>query len=307
MGRKKRPSFRRVKDLIALPGHAFVKSSAYLPAFARSMLFGGLGCAMKASYFVPANHMRHVAKNICTLAGRDDPFRLHCQLMSGLTRVVPMFGQLLRHGPESIGHLIELDPDTQAKVDAARRDHGGLIVIVPHCVGSVIAAARVGQVMPTVIMTRTSKSPKRRALLEQYLELLGPKLVDARSLHPSIVARRILEALGHNKLIIGTTDLVRKKEDCVEVTIFGQKAWMPDWPARFSSRRKKPILPAYIHSKDGKFVLTSGEPYIADKDLAASTQPWADYFESAIKRWPEDWMFMYEKRWARLLAKAAKG
>jgi lauroyl/myristoyl acyltransferase len=79
---------------------------------------------------------------------------------------------------------------------------------------------------------------------------------------------------------------------------------LPAWPARFSARRKIPILPGYIRVSGGRIVLSCDEPYI-EPDTVVATQRWAAYFEKSIRESPADWVFMLDKHWSRVIAKAA--
>ena len=118
------------------------------------------------------------------------------------------------------------------------------------------------------------------------------------------MARAILRALHEKKFVIGTTDLARNGPDTVEVKFFGQAVPLPAWPARFSARRKIPILPGYIRVSGGRIVLSCDEPYI-EQDAVAATQRWAAYFEKSIRESPADWVFMLDKHWSSVIAKAA--
>lgn len=145
---------------------------------------------------------------------------------------------------------------------------------------------------------------RRQLLMRRYFDKLGPELLYVRHTEPSVVARGILRALHEKKFVIGTTDLTRNGADTVEVKFFGQPVPLPAWPARFSARRKIPILPGYIRISGGRIVLSCDEPYI-EPDTVAATQRWAAYFEKSIREAPADWPFMLDKRWSGVIAKAA--
>jgi len=297
-------SFRYVKDVTASPLHAYMRSTRFLPGWVQRMVVGAAIAPVRASFWVPGSPLRRRVENLCRLAGRSDPFWAFDTMMTNFGLAARLFGRLLHGGSDAVIRHIGFDTGASELVSRMRREHGGAIVVVPHCTGSVLSAALVGRHLPTIVMARGSKSIRRYRILQRYFERLGPDLIEVRRTPPAIVARRMLKALRQGKIVIGTTDLIREKPDTIRVRVFGLPAHFPDWPARFSIRRKVPIIPAYVFSRDGRFLLTCGEPYL-DSDMVSATQRWVSYFERCICRWPQDWPFMFEKRWARLLATAA--
>jgi len=300
-----RVSFRKVKDVAAPPAHLMMKCLARMPESAQRALLGSAARLAGCSYFLPRSHVRRTVEDLCAVIGRSDPLWVTQKLFDNLACVARLVATLLREGSEAVAGAVEFEPGSMERVLRVRERYGGGILLVPHCAGSVLSVARAALLFPVVVMARESKSPRRRRILRSYFEKLAPEMIEVRRTPPATVARRILKALKEGKLIIGTTDLIRKTDDTIEATVFGQRAWFPAWPARFSARREAPLLPAYCCIRGGRIVLVCGEPYL-EKDLTAATQRWVSYFERCIRRYPEDWPFMFEKRWSRLLA-AARG
>jgi len=299
-----RISFRLVKDVTAVPLHLYMRGTRFLPEWAQRAIVGAALAPARASFFLPGNPLRRRVEDLCTLAGRSDAYRVFDEMMGNVALAVRLFGRLLHAGGEGVLDHVGFDSGVSEVVTRMRREHGGAIVVVPHCTGSVLSAALVGRLLPSVVMARGSKSETRYRIMQRYLERLGPDLIEVRRTPPATVARRILDSLRQGKVVIGTTDLIRRKPDTVEARVFGELAHFPDWPARFSIRRKVPIIPAYVFSRDGRFFLTCGEPYL-EGDVVAATQRWVRYFEESIRHWPADWPFVFEKRWGRLVASAA--
>ncbi len=106
--------------------------------------------------------------------------------------------------------------------------------------------------------------------------------------------------------MIGATDINRKKKSggAIRVTLFGETAHLPSWPARFSAHLRIPILPGTAALEGDRFGCHLADP-ILEEDLARATQAWADAFETFFRRWPEDWAFLYDKRWSALVGRAA--
>jgi lauroyl/myristoyl acyltransferase len=66
-----------------------------------------------------------------------------------------------------------------------------------------------------------------------------------------------------------------------------------------------PIVPGFIHTDQGGFILIAAEGSL-EPDLRKSTRRWMSSFERRFREHPADWVFMLDKRWARVLAAAAK-
>ena len=294
--------FRQIKDAAAAPMDWLVRQA---PLPLTKAVLGGMGLAARLSYRLPGNHVRRTLENFCVLTGRDDTARLFAEFRRNILCAVSLFVRLAREGADSVAERIVFDEDSLRRARGVQEKYTCGIFVAPHCAGSVLSATRFGREFPSVVLVREPKSEQRANTLRPYFEKLGPEIFYVRRSAPASIARGILRALHEKKFIIGTTDLARKTADTVPVTVFGQEVNMPAWPARFSARRNVPIIPSYIRMREGGTVVMCGEPYI-EKDLTASTQRWASYFEENFRRFPSDWVFMFDKRWSRIIGEAAK-
>ena len=296
--------FRRVKDVAVHPAHWLIRAGRLLPERLQPLYFKSFGILGKACYFTPCSHARRTVGNFCRVTGRSDPRRIYFQIVDNLLFAASGFGRLMFDGTDAVAEMVTFDEAGAARLEAARAQYGAAILVVPHCAGSVLSAAGFARRFPTLVLVRESRSPRRARLLRRYFEKLGSELLFVRRADPAIVARTILRALHEKKFVIGTTDLAKNAPDTVEVKFFGQGVPLPAWPARFSARRKIPIIPAYIRLSGGRIVASCDEPYI-EQDVAVATQRWAAYFEKSIRESPADWVFMLDKHWSSVIAKAA--
>jgi KDO2-lipid IV(A) lauroyltransferase len=296
--------FRRVKDVAARPAHWLIRAGKLLPERLQRPYFKSFGFLGKAYYFTPCSHARRTVGDFCRVTGRSDPRRIYFQIVDNLLFAASGFGRLLSDETGAVADMVTFDEAGAARLEAARAQYGAAILVVPHCAGSVLSAAGFARRFPTLVLIRESRNMSRSRLLRRYFEKLGSELLFVRRADPAIVARTILRALHEKKFVIGTTDLALNRPDTVEVKFFGQGVPLPAWPARFSARRKIPIIPAYIRVSGGRIVPSCGEPYI-EQDVAVATQRWAGYFEKSIRESPADWVFMLDKHWASVIAKAA--
>ena len=296
--------FRRVKDVTIRPAHWLVRAGTLLPEWLQRPYFKSFGLLGKAYYFTPYNHARRTVRNFCRMTGRSDSQQVYFQIVDNILFAASAFGRLMSDGTDAVAELVTFDEPSVARTEAVRAKYGAGIMLVPHCAASVLAAAGFGRRFPTLVLVRESRSMSRQLLMRRYFDKLGPELLFVRHTDPAVVARAILRALHEKKFVIGTTDLARETADTVKVEFFGQTVPLPGWPARFSARRKIPILPGYVRVSGGRIVLSCDEPYI-EPDTVVATQRWAAYFEKSIRESPADWVFMLDKHWSSVIAKAA--
>jgi hypothetical protein len=296
--------FRRIKDAAARPADWFLRGGGLLPERLQRPYFKSFGLLGKACYFTPYSHARRTVGNFCRMAGRSDSQEVYFRIVDNLLFAASAFGRLMSGGADSVAQMVMLDESSAARLEAVRAKYGAGILLVPHCAASALSAAGFGRRFPTLLLIRESRSKSRSLLMWRYFDKLGPELLFVRRAEPAMVARAILRALHEKKFVIGTTDLARNAGDTVEVKFFGQTVPLPAWPARFSARRKVPIAPGYVRVCAGRIVLSCDEPYL-ERDAVAATQRWAGYFEKSIRESPADWVFMLDKHWSNVIARAA--
>lgn len=297
--------FRLAKDVAMLPLHGFLTLTRWLPEGLIRLLLSGIGALGKLVYFVPGNHMRRTSRNMAHVCGRDDPRRMYFDLVDNFVRLLNAYSQLVRYGGERVARSFRLDEHARRVAADVKARYGHGIIVVPHCVGSVLGAAGFGRTFPSIVLLRESRNRLRSDIMKQYFERLGPRILYARRTDASTLTRGILKALREKKFVVGTTDLIRRTEDSVPVRVFGEEVWVAGWPVRFSARRGTPIVPGYVRIDDEGILLQLGEPFVAEADPAAASQRWAAYFEENFKKHPSDWIFQFDKRWAAVLAAAA--
>jgi lauroyl/myristoyl acyltransferase len=296
--------FRQFKDLAIVPLNGLVKVATYLPEWIGRGLAGTFALFFKSLYFVPGSHLRRTAKDLCRVIGHPDPRAMFFQVADKLASAAVLYGTALRHGPELVASSTVMDEVSYARCREVLETRGSGMAVTTHCVGSVLAAPFFGREFPSRMLMRESKSETRARISRQYFEKLGMNAIYARRADPVSLARGILRAFKQGALVVGTADLARQTEDTVQVRVFGQPVWLPAWPSRFAARREVPILPLYVRVEGERILMSVDEPF-HEKDLVASTQRWASSFERSIREHPADWVFMFDKRWSRILAAAA--
>jgi lauroyl/myristoyl acyltransferase len=252
---------------------------------------------------VPGSHVRKVVNNYCAVIGRDDPARVFAESVDKIVRVANLYGDLMRHGPERMAGLVRIDETSLERCEKVRAGCGGGIIVLPHCIGSVPVAVGFARRFPSLLLVTESRSATSNKLMCDCFDRMCAEVTYVRRTDPATAARSILRALHEGKFVIGTTDILRRTRDSVEVRMFGRPAHLPAWAARFSSRRNAPIIPGFVRMEGDLMCPVVGEPYIA-QDIRDATQRWAAFFEENFRKYPSEWLFLYEKRWAKLLAEA---
>ena len=296
--------FRRVKDAAAVPLHRFGQLLAGLPESVSRTVLAGIGAVAKAAYFVPGSPVRRKVGTFCQVTGRSDPWPVYSKMVDNIEAAALQFARLYRHGREQLVARTVVDPTLAEQYQRLDGRRTGLILLTPHCAGSVLSSAGLSAFCPTGLLVRESREPVRGRLMIEYLEKLGPKLIVSRNAAPATVMRHIARALRDGMVVVGTADVIAPGADTVEVTAFGQRVRSPAWPARVSERFGVPIVPIFQRMDGNRITLLAEEGFVA-QDLQGGTQRWMAGFERLFRRHPSDWVYMLDKHWSRAMAAAA--
>ena len=299
--------FRTVKDLGIVPLHGVMLVTCHLP-WLRRFLFWLAGLAGKAMYAVPGTYLRRGLRNYCAVVGRTDYRRVYMELVDKSIVAGNAFGELIRGKVDKLAAMSAMDPHCASTIARLQEQYGGAVVVLPHCPGALLSAIRFGVDCSAALLVRDSRREFRGRVNRHYFDRLGPAVIYVNRGEGGLLGatREILRTLKAGTFLLGTTDRPWKdRPDMIQVEAFGQPVWLPQWPAKFSAKTGLPILPGFMHMQpNGHITIACGEPYIAD-DTREATQRWMTFFETQIRESPSDWFFCFEKRWARLLAKAA--
>lgn len=296
--------FRPVKDAIAGPLHRLGGFVAGLPESLRRPTIAPFGVLARGSYFVPTSYIRRTVGNFCRVTGRPDPWPIYSRMVENWEQAAVHYATLYRYGRSKLLSQTIIDPSLAVEYERFDYGKGGIIILVPHCVGAVLSSAGLNNFYPTVLLVREPRSPGRRQLMLEYLQKLGLKFILSRTVPPATVMRNIVRALRDNQVVVGTTDVITAGPDTVQTQVFGQPIFSPAWPARISARLGVPIVPGFIHMDGPQIRLLTAEGY-RESDIQKSTQRWVSTFEQWFRQYPSDWAFMLDKHWARVLSAAS--
>ncbi len=264
-------------------------------------------CALlRAFYWFPLNPWRKAARDAALLSGR--PGRggeIYRRLVDNLAEVASLFLVVIRSGAAAASGRMGFEEGSAGKIAAVMSEHGAGFLLLPHCVGGVLSAAFFARAVPTVVLSKGPPTPKRAEIQRKFIKMLGVELLVIDDMEKSTVARNILRVIKSGKFIVATTDLMKKTSESIESTFFGRPVHLPSWPARFSAKTGCPIVPGYVSVRNGRLEIRAGDPYV-EKDLAAATRRWSSEFEKYILERPEDWAFLFDLRWGKILREASR-
>lgn len=304
----KRRSFTRFKDRFWFLFDGLLKAVMHAPAPIRRLAFGVMRGGFWLVYAVPGSPVRKISRNAARHLGMASG-RAHfaCyldRLLWGIERV-----EWLR-----MGQGARLDPllkiDGAEGLDQAMKAGKGAVMVLPHAHATVLMVRALARRYPVLMLVRPAENEARRAVQNAYYEGLDCDLQDVRSTEDATVARAVIKALRAGKLVIGVTDRIRqpppadepwqKTKDNVRVTAMGQPVGVPGWPVRFAAKCGAPVIPATVTLTRDEMVLYPGAPGY-EADMVAGAQIWMTALEAGIRAHPCDWLFVYDKHWARVL------
>jgi KDO2-lipid IV(A) lauroyltransferase len=305
---KKKVSFTKLKDRI---GGVLFGISRGLGAAPRPIQWLGYGAAagfVRALYFVPGLPMRKTARAYVRATGGGSAWRVYTGFADGVIRMARRMEQLRQGGGGAIDALFRhADPGAFERLVA---EHGRALIVMPHCHGALMMVRGFAARYPTFMLIREPSNDDRAARQRPYFEDMGCEILDVRRNNEAAVARAVLKALKQGKFVIGTVDRIKhpppvsepidKLADNVRIEAFGEAVGVAGWPVRFADKCGVPILPVMVEHTDRAVTLHAGAPIIPG-DVLETTQAWADALELFYRRFPRDWINMYDKHWTRVL------
>lgn len=305
----KRKSFTRFKDRIWFLFDGLLRTIMRAPRPVRRLGFGLIRAGFWLVYILPRSPARRVARDAARHLGlRSGRAYFRCYLDNFITGLERM--EWLRMG--RAGALDGMLKIPRADLlDEAMRAGRGAVIVMPHCHATVIMVRALARRYPVLMLIRPAENANRRAVQRAYYDGLDCGLQDVRSTDDATVARAVIKALRAGKIVIGVTDRIGppppadtpwvKSKDRVRVTAFGQPVGVAGWPIRFAAKCGAPVIPAMVTLRPDEMVLHLGET-VREADPVTGAQAWMRALELGLRAHPCDWLFVFDKHWARVLA-----
>ena len=174
--------------------------------------------------------------------------------------------------------------------------HGrGVFILTAHFGNwELLAAAHVLTGVPLSIVTRPLDHPLLEDLASRFRRRSGAELIVKRQ-----AVREVLSALRRQRMVGILLDQNATRAEGVFVPFFGSPASTSKGLALLALRTGAPVVPIFLRREpDGRHCMdvSAALPPPADGEIATYTSMFNRAIEAAIRRAPEQWLWMHD-RW----------
>jgi KDO2-lipid IV(A) lauroyltransferase len=231
---------------------------------------------------------------------RSERRRILRESVANLGRMVAELAHLPRMTAEQLrANVVFEDEAWWAENVGAPRDTGALILSGHFGNWELLVFAHGMRGFPVSMVHRTIANPFVDRWLNQVRARAGTRLVRKRQ-----AAGGVLQALHDHQLLVLPFDQNSTRAIGVFVDFFGIPASTNSGIARLARRTGAPVVPAFIvregrtarhrvHVLPMMYVQRTGDPEL---DVRRATQQFSDVFESMVRQYPEQWLWVH-KRW----------
>jgi len=265
---------------------------------------------MRLLYWRRSWPLRRACEDLCRIAaarGRDhDAKQVYRQYLANFTGVAENYFRLYRQGVEAVLERVELPADGVQTMHRLLRDHGGVVLAVPHNVASAFSGLALNHAFPLLVVAKNSSTIARTRVALDMFERMRVQVLMVRGGNAFELSRALFRVLDSGRVAAATLENVDSSETACPVTLFGQPLGLARWAAKVAVRRRVPVVPAYFSSRGPRIRVHFGAP-ILDSDVDALVRRYAGFFEQHILDDPASWAYLGDKRWQRVLRVAAAG
>lgn len=210
-----------------------------------------------------------------------------------LARVIAMMAQFPRIGKHNIGEFIRYEGlENYEKAKARGR---GVLVATAHLGNWEFSAfAHALLTEPMAVVARPMDNPLLDELVTQYRTMSGNRVIG----RGQDFLRPLVETLRSNGAVGILADQNVTADRGVFVEFFGRQACVDAGLARLAHRTGAAVVPGYAlwSESEGKYVLHFEAEVEISGDAQADTQAVQARLEAAIRRAPEQWLWIH-RRW----------
>jgi KDO2-lipid IV(A) lauroyltransferase len=251
-----------------------------------------LGRVYGTLIYLVARRARRAALSNLEIARLGDRARIVRGAATSCGRMLVSFARLPRMNRRNISEWIRLEG--LEHFEAAKRRGRGVLMATAHLGNwelGVFAFALIQE--PLHIVVRPLDNSRIDELVERYRALPGNRLVNWRG-----AARPILRALRSNAAVGVFVDHNATPGAGVVIDFFGVKVLAGTALARLAHRSGAAVTPAYaVWSEQERRYILHVEPEVEmTGDVAEDTQRIHARIEAAIRRYPDQWIWM-RRRW----------
>jgi hypothetical protein len=299
----KRWGGQRIKDELQPVLYWFLRTAprpiALLPFHVIVVIARGL-------YWYRGNPLRRSCEDVCLIAARaglqHQPKELYGRFLSNVLAAARAYHLLLNKGSEEVLGHVDASEMRRALGEEPLRGRA-FVMFAPHNLSAVYAAVALTRLLPLLIVSRNSKTIRRTKLALGVFERIGARILMVRGGNPFEISRAMFSALDENQVLAATVDNVDPGFG-TEARIFGVDVEFAPWAARIAAKRKVPVVPAFFHTHGDGVRVALGRPLVTD-DAAQAIQHYASFFEQSILQDPASWAYLADRKWCRVLRRAA--
>ncbi len=259
---------------------------------------------LRLAYRWPGNRLRKACESVTRLAPHTEPRQIYTRFLGNALGIIENFFALYRQGATAVLPRIRMRPVDVETINALIAAHGGVVLAVPHNVGSAFSALRIGHTFDMLLVAKNPPTIERTRLALDFYERMRLSVLMIRGGNPFELSRVLFRVLRQGKLVAATLDNVDRSGREVRVQMFDQDVGLAGWAARIAAKMQVPLVPAWFHSSGRELRVTIGEPVLSP-DIQAAVQHYATFFEQRILEDPASWAYLADKRWQRVLAIAS--
>jgi len=280
----------------------------HTPIFVAALPMRLLLLLVRIAYIWPGNSFRIACENISRLAAnsgyRYTPKQVYRQLINNANGMVDNYFRLYKFGVDSVVNRIHIAEDDARRMIRLAEEHGGVVMAVPHNYASLFAALKMSLEFPLICVTRNPSTIERTKIGVEFFERMNVKILMVRGGNPVELSRALFSILKSGNTIAATVDSMDHSETAAEVEIFGQRVGFPTWAAKIAAKKRIPVVPSYFRSNGKQVTAIFGEELISD-NTEALVQHYVQFFEKNIMEDPASWAYLCDKRWGKILNRAA--
>ncbi len=263
---------------------------------------------LRGLYWWRRNPLRLSCEHICNIAHRaghsHQARQVYQQLLTNLLGAVKNYFDLYDRGLDFALDRIQLSSTDGAKIEKLVKNHGGVLLMVPHNFGTSFSVLEMNRTLPLLLVVRNSPTIERTRIAVDFFTRMQVSIILVRGGNPFQLSRTLFSVLKAGKVVTATVDKLDNSKNRSEVDMFGSQVGLSPWAAKIAARMNVPVVPTYCRSRDRQLSMVFGSPLIS-KDATELMQHYARFFEQNIIEDPASWAFLGDKHWARALRKAS--
>lgn len=262
---------------------------------------------LRGLYWWPRNPLRLSCEHICNIAQRaghtHQARQVYRQLLTNLFGAMENYFDLYDRGADFTLGRVQLSSTDSMKVNQLIKDHGGVLIMVPHNFGTTHSTLKMNRTLPLLAVVRNSPTIERSKIAVDYFTRMRTETLLVRDGNSIQLTRTLFSVLKSGKAVLATVDKLDRSENRIEVDMFGSQIGFSPWATKIAARIGVPIIPSYCKARGHQLSIILGPPLVSN-DLAELTQHYARFFEQHIIEDPSSWAFLGDKHWGKALHKA---